>query len=277
LEEKLQDHNETNIVMNLVLFKQAMKHVCKIIRILYQPGGNALLVGVGGSGKQSLARLASYILGYDTQSIVVTAQFKLIDLETELQDLFKNCTKPSTNPRCFKITDQQIVDERFLIYINNMLSTGYCPGLFTKEDIQGLYGNLRNQAKGEGILDTPETLLEYWFDTLKANMHTILCFSPVGDAFRVRARKFPGLINCSMIDYFHAWPKEALISVASRYLNEVKFASDDLRDQIALNMSEVHLSIDVANAKFLKIERRHNYTTPKSFLEFKDYYKVLLK
>jgi dynein heavy chain len=35
LEEKLEEHNETNIVMNLVLFKQAMRHVCKIIRILY--------------------------------------------------------------------------------------------------------------------------------------------------------------------------------------------------------------------------------------------------
>jgi dynein heavy chain len=62
-------------------------------------------VGVGGSGKQSLARLASYILGYDTQGIVVTSNFKLIDLETELQTLFTKCTKPSAGPRCFKITD----------------------------------------------------------------------------------------------------------------------------------------------------------------------------
>ena len=117
----------------------------------------------------------------------------------------------------------------------------------------------------------------FWHDKLKANMHTILCFSPVGDAFRIRARKFPGLINCSMIDYFHAWPKEALISVATRYLIETELDSDELRDSIALNMAEVHLSINRANAQYLKIERRHNYTTPKSFLEFKDFYNSLLR
>jgi len=41
-------------------------------------------------------------------------------------------------------------------------------------------------------------------------------------------------------------------------------------------MACVHLSIDDANNKFLKLERRHNYTTPKSFLELIDFYKALL-
>lgn len=41
-------------------------------------------------------------------------------------------------------------------------------------------------------------------------------------------------------------------------------------------MAETHLSIDVANAKFRKLERRNNYTTPKSFLELISFYKTLL-
>ena len=41
-------------------------------------------------------------------------------------------------------------------------------------------------------------------------------------------------------------------------------------------MAEVHSSIDDANQRYLKFERRYNYTTIKSFLELIDFYKKLL-
>ncbi len=93
---------------------------------------------------------------------------------------------------------------------------------------------------------------------------------------RIRSRKFPGIINSTSIDWFHPWPKKALIDVAYRFLGEVDLPTDVLRHAISLNMAEVHSSIDDANQRYLKFERRYNYTTPKSFLELIDFYKKLL-
>ena len=92
----------------------------------------------------------------------------------------------------------------------------------------------------------------------------------------MRARKFPGLINCTSIDWFHEWPRDALISVAARFLNEIELPSEEVLEQISIHMAGVHLSIGEANKKYLSLERRYNYTTPKSYLELIEFYKKLL-
>ena len=162
------------------------------------------------------------------------------------------------------------------MYINDILSTGYIPELFAADELEEVTGRIRSEAKAAGYLDTPDSLFAFFIEKCKKNLHMDLCFSPVGDAFRIRSRMFPGLISSTSMDYFHAWPRDALVGVANRFLSDVNLPSDELRDTISQHMAYIHLSIDEANARYLALERRHNYTTPTSFLELIKFYKDLL-
>jgi len=111
---------------------------------------------------------------------------------------------------------------------------------------------------------------------VRKNFHLALCFSPVGEAFRKRARMFPGIINCTSMDWFHEWPKDALIDVANRFMADVDVPTEELKEALAEHMSFVHLSVGEANVQFRAAERRNNYTTPTSYLELINFYKILL-
>lgn len=72
IEEFINEYNAVNTIgMQLVMFLDACEHVSRICRILRQPSGHALLLGVRGSGRQSLSRLASFIMDCDACQIEI--------------------------------------------------------------------------------------------------------------------------------------------------------------------------------------------------------------
>ena len=284
LEGKLGEYNESNQRMSLVLFEQAMEHVCRVSRIIDNPRGNALLVGVGGSGKQSLTRLASFIGGHAVFQIKLTQSYAMSDFKQDIFALY-SATGLKGNSIVFLFTDQQLVDERMLVYLNDLLSTGYIPELYSPDDKDNIINAIRPEVKQAGLMDSRENCWEYFIDKVRANLHVVLCMSPVGDAFRIRCRKFPALTSCSCIDWFHPWPREALISVAQRFLEGVDLGVDDdeggegganVLENVSHHMAFVHEAVGVAAAQFLQQERRQVYTTPKSYLELIELYKRLM-
>eukprot|EP00904_Undaria_pinnatifida_P003126 jgi/Undpi1/12814/HiC_scaffold_7.g02481.m1 len=275
LEDALREYNETYATMDLVLFEDAMKHVARIVRIVLNDGGHALLVGVGGSGKQSLSRLAAFICGYSVSQIVISSTYSINDLKEDLKTMYNKAGNKDEG-LLFLLTDSQITNERFLIYVNDLLASGNIPDLFAVDEVDAIVNNMTNKVKAQGLVPDRKNCWEFFIKLIRKNLHVVLAFSPVGDDFRNRAKKFPALVNCTVIDWFQPWPRDALFSVGRKFLSEMDLGSDGIRAAIERFLPLSFKVVNTAAESFKTVERRHVYTTPKSFLELLKLYNVLL-
>ncbi|XP_077481740.1 dynein axonemal heavy chain 9 isoform X2 [Stigmatopora argus] len=273
--EVLDSYNEVNATLNLVLFEDAMAHICRINRILESPWGNALLVGVGGSGKQSLTRLAAFISNLEVFQITLRKGYSITDLKSDLASLYIKAGVKNIGT-VLLMTDAQVADERFLVLVNDLLASGEIPDLFPDDEVENIIGSVRPEVRSSGLMDTRENCWKFFIDRVRRQLKVALCFSPVGTKLRVRSRKFPAVINCTSIDWFHEWPQEALESVSLKFLQEVDNIEPQVKESVSKFMAHVHISVNQTSREYMANERRYNYTTPKSFLEQIKLYQYLL-
>eukprot|EP00916_Digyalum_oweni_P009684 GHVL01016321.1.p1 GENE.GHVL01016321.1~~GHVL01016321.1.p1 ORF type:complete len:1870 (+),score=456.95 GHVL01016321.1:3343-8952(+) len=274
--------------MHLVLFDDALLHLLRISRIIQSPRGSAMLVGVGGSGKQSLTRLAAFIGNQSFFQISITKQYGDAALFDDLRALSVD-TGQLAKPTTFLMTDGEVKQESFLEYINSVLSTGEIAGLFQKEERDVMCSEIRSSFIKErpGIDDDPVNLYRYFIDRLRDNLHIVLCFSPVGQKFATRAQKFPGLFANVTINWFLPWPEAALTEVSKFFIE--KHENDSIgydrpfkiiteaenKDRLFMLMGKLHSCVNEVCTLYFTRMRRHVYITPKTFLAFVDFYKIV--
>ena len=91
LETYLEEYNaESKKPMDLVLFMFATEHLTRIARIMSMPGGNALLVGMGGSGRQSLTRLAAFVLDFGIKQIELSKNYGMTEWRDDIRQVIKD-------------------------------------------------------------------------------------------------------------------------------------------------------------------------------------------
>ncbi len=233
-----------------------------------------MLIGVGGSGKQSLARLAAFISSLDVFQMTIKPNYGMNEFKIDLNNLYRRAGLKGLSS-IFLLSDGQITDEHFLVYINDYLSSGEIFDLFTDDEIDEIINSIRLEAKSQGYKDSNEHIWKYFIDKVRRNLKIVMCFSPVGNTLRTRARRFPALFSGAIIDWFHPWPRNALYSVAIRFLDDFKLLSNELRLAIANFMADIHIDVNQISIEYLTNERRTYYTTPKTFLEFIKFFQYI--
>ncbi len=227
IEEYLSDYNaESKTPMKLVMFLDAIEHVSRISRVLRQPQGNALLFGVGGSGRQSLTRLAAFISDYELFQIEISKGYG----RTEWKEDLKSCLMRAgidTKSIVFLFSDTQIIFEGMLEDVNNVLNSGDVPNLYGPEEMETIMTTCRRDCLAKRITPTKINIFAQYLIRVRQNIHVVVTMSPMGEQFRSRLRMFPGLVNCCTIDWFGAWPDDALVNVAMQSLTESDLKLDE--------------------------------------------------
>jgi dynein heavy chain len=97
--------------MKLVMFLEACDHVSRICRVLRQPQGNALLLGVGGSGRQSLSKLSTFMSNYKIYQIEVIKGYSMRDWRDNLKTVLMQAGAEG-KATSFLFVDTQIINEQ---------------------------------------------------------------------------------------------------------------------------------------------------------------------
>lgn len=90
------------------------------------------------------------------------------------------------------------------------------------------------QGGNKNLELSPLALFAFFVTRCRENLHIVVAFSPIGDAFRNRLRQFPSLINCCTIDWFQVGvcvygilKSSVLLSHPERKFNEGKGRTRD--------------------------------------------------
>ncbi|KAJ1982313.1 dynein heavy chain [Dimargaris xerosporica] len=282
---------EEELDVPLVLFNDVLDHVLRIDRVFRQMQGHLLLIGVSGSGKTTLSRFVAWMNGLSVFQIKVHNQYSGDDFDEDLRVVLRRAGCKGEKI-CFIMDESNVLDSGFLERMNTLLANAEVPGLFEGDEYATLMTQCKEGAQREGLmLDSGEELYKWFTQQVMKNLHVVFTMNPPEGGLASRAATSPALFNRCVLDWFGDWSDQAFFQVGKEFThtldldlpsyappNDFPLCYRDLplpithRDAIVNALVYVHMSLYEVNAKLSKRQGRHNYVTPRHYLDFIQHY-----
>lgn len=264
-------NNMTKRPMNLTMFRYAVEHLSRVCRVLKQPRSNALLIGIGGSGRQSYTRIAAHIMDYDLFQVELTRNYSLEEWTEFLKEMLLKVSSTESHG-VFLFSDGQVKFKQFLNDISNLLQSGEILRLFNSDERKEICEKMlvidKQRDKSLQTDGTPRALYNLFISVIREQLHIILCLSPINENFRNYIRDFPAFINSCTIDWLHPWPNDALSSIAQRFLAEnLEFLSEPEQLNITKMFMEFYSGTMALMKEVSFRENRRLFIPPKTYID----------
>ncbi|ESN99365.1 hypothetical protein HELRODRAFT_67238 [Helobdella robusta] len=275
LKEQLNEYNKLhrNIYMDLVLFKNTIEHVSRIVRVVSRPRGNMLLIGIGGSGKKSSAKFAAFLCSYNIFYFDVKKNYTLENFREDIKEVYKQAIL-SNKKILVLLMENAIGEDSFMEDVNNLLTCEDVSDFFSQAELQQATTLLEDKSK-ESYNFVGQSFHSFIMDRLHNNLHILLGMSPIGKRFRNRMRMYPSLINLAIIDWFGDWPPEAYLEIAEKYIDDWQFYDEhELKPSLAKMFAYMFSSVSLFAQKSKDEFRINIYVTPTVYFESMECYKT---
>ena len=271
--DKLNEYNDQypKMKMDLVIFDDALKHLCRVHRILQLERGHMLFMGINGSGRESLTRLAAHIANVNFYTIGVIGEHDIECFREKLRSLcFSSGMKNQRNVLFVK--DEKIQCDACLEQICNVFVSGSLQGIFTIEDRRKVCDELMNEVAltGDEYEKFDNSLWYFFIQRIRKNLHFVYATSHLSPAFHVRRKHYPALFDLTKTNFFQKWPKSALFQVAKRFLLH---QSEDFDSSVSESLSCIHEDVVDKSVSM----NGNNLVTPSDYFELLLSFKKKLK
>ncbi|PWA00630.1 hypothetical protein BB558_003315 [Smittium angustum] len=282
---------EEELDVPLVLFNDVLEHVLRIDRIMRQPQGHALLIGVSGSGKTTLTRFVSWMNGLSVFQIKAHNHYSAADFDEDLRTVLRRSGTRGERI-CFILDESNVLEPSFLERMNTLLANAEVPGLFEGDEYSALLTACREGASRSGLmLDSPEELYKWFSQQVARNLHVVFTMNPPSEGLASRAATSPALFNRCVLDWFGDWSDQALFQVGTEFTSLLDIERQDYvappslpvvysalprsptyRLSMVNAFVAVHKSLTDINLRLARKTGKVNFVTPRHYLDFIQHY-----